>query len=62
LDLIIILSKMSKHVQRLVGRSEGKKNNLRDLGVDGRIILRWVCRKWDVGGMEWIELAQDRDR
>jgi len=25
--------------------------------VDGRIILRWIFRKWD-----WIELAQDRDR
>ena len=31
-------------------------------GVDGRIILRWIFRKWDVGGMDWIELAQDRDR
>jgi hypothetical protein len=31
-------------------------------GVDGRIILRWIFRKWDVGDMDWIELAQDRDR
>ena len=30
--------------------------------VDGRIILRWIFRKRDVGGMDWIELAQDRDR
>ena len=22
----------------------------------------WICRKWDVGGMNWIELAQGRDR
>jgi hypothetical protein len=21
----------------------------RDPGVDGMIILRWICRKWDVG-------------
>jgi len=34
---------------------------LEDPGVDGRIILRWIFRKWDVG-MDWIELAQDRDR
>jgi len=34
---------------------------LGDPGADGRIILRWIFRKWDVGGMDWIELAQDRD-
>jgi hypothetical protein len=33
-----------------------------DTGVDERIILRWIFRKWDVGGMDWIDLAQDRDR
>ena len=31
-------------------------------GIDGKIVLRWIFRKWDVGGMDWIELAQDRDR
>jgi hypothetical protein len=35
---------------------------LGDPGIDGRIILKWTCKKWDVGGMDWIELAQDRDR
>jgi hypothetical protein len=30
-------------------------------GVDGRIILKWIFKKWGVG-MDWIELAQDRDR
>ena len=35
---------------------------MEDLDVDGRLILRWMCRKWDVGGMDWIELAEDRDR
>jgi hypothetical protein len=33
-----------------------------DPGVDGRIVLRWIFRIWDVGGMDWIELAQDRKR
>jgi len=35
---------------------------LEDLGVDGRIILRWIFGKWDVGGMDWIRVAQNRDR
>jgi hypothetical protein len=26
-----------------------------DPGVDGRIILRWIFRKWDVGyGLDWV--------
>jgi hypothetical protein len=33
---------------------------LEDLGVDGRIILRWIFRKWD-RGMDWIDLDPDRD-
>jgi hypothetical protein len=36
-------------------------DHLGDPGVDGRIILKWICKNWD-GGMDWIELAQDRDR
>ena len=38
-----------------------ERDRLGDPGVDGKIILRWVFRKW-VGGMYWIDLAQDRDR
>ena len=29
--------------------------------VDERMILKWIFRKWD-GGMDWIDLDQDRDR
>jgi hypothetical protein len=36
-------------------------DHLEDPGVDGRIIFKMIFRKWD-GGMDWIELVQDRDR
>jgi len=32
----------------LVGKREVKDHS-RDRGIDGRIILRWIFRKWDVG-------------
>jgi len=39
-----------------------ERDHLGDPGIDGRIILRWIFRKWDVVGMDWIDLAQDRNR
>ena len=38
-----------------------ERDHLGDTGVDGRIILRWIFRKWDEGGTDRIELAQDMD-
>jgi len=35
---------------------------LGDQDVDGRIIFRWIFKKWGCGGMDWIELTQDMDR
>jgi hypothetical protein len=26
-----------------------ERGHFGDPGVDGRIILRWICRNWDVG-------------
>jgi hypothetical protein len=36
-------------------------NQLDDLGVNGRKILKFILKKWD-GGMDWTDLLQDRDR
>jgi hypothetical protein len=39
-----------------------ERDHLEDPGIDGRIILRWIFRKWDWGGMDWVDLTEDRDR
>jgi len=44
----------------LVGRPE-RRDQLDDRDVDGRVILKWILNTW-VGNMDWIELAQDRER
>ena len=38
-----------------------ERDRLEDPGVDRKIILRWVFKKWD-GVMDWVDLAQERDR
>jgi hypothetical protein len=43
----------------LVGKPEGK-NHWGDPGVDGRVILGWIFRKWDVGvwiGLVWLRIG-----
>ena len=59
------------HVARMVERrgvhrfwwgNLKERDRLEEPGIDGMIILRWIFRKKDVGDMDWIELAQDRDR
>jgi hypothetical protein len=35
------------------------RDHWRDPGVDGRIILRWILRKWDVEiwtGLGWVRI------
>jgi len=36
-------------------------DHLEDPGVDGRTLLKWIFNRWD-GGMDWIDMAQDRNR
>lgn len=36
-------------------------NQFESPNLDREIILKWIMNKWDVGGMNWIELSRDRD-
>jgi len=47
-----------RHIWVLVGKPE-RKNHLKDPGVDGRIMLRWIFRKWIVvvwTGSIWLRI------
>jgi hypothetical protein len=64
-EIVSIIMRWAGYVARMgdrrgvywvsMGRRDGK-NHLEEIGVDERIILRWIFRKWD-GGTEWIDLA-----
>jgi hypothetical protein len=36
--------------------------SIREPCLDGRIILKWIFEKWNGGGSDWIDVAQDRER
>jgi hypothetical protein len=39
-----------------------QRGNLEDLGVEGRIILKYIFKKYDMGCLDWIYVAQDSNR
>jgi hypothetical protein len=43
-----------------LGRNLKERDGLEDLGIDGRIILKMILRKWE--SVDWIGLVQDRDK
>ena len=49
-----------RHTQGFLSGNLKKRDHLGEAGVDGRIILKWIFRKWNVGVMDWIERAQNR--
>jgi len=47
-------------IQDFGGENLRERDHWGDPGVDGRIILRWIFRKWDVGvwtGSSWLRIG-----
>jgi hypothetical protein len=38
-------------VYKIFGGNPRERDHLEDPSVNGRIILRWIFRKWDVGAL-----------
>jgi hypothetical protein len=34
-----------------------EEDHLEELGIDGRIVLKWILERWDGGIKDWIDLA-----
>ena len=49
-----------RDIYRILVGNLRERDHLGDPGVDGRIILRWIFRKWDVGvwtGSSWLRIG-----
>jgi hypothetical protein len=53
--------RLERCVQDFRGGHLKDRGHLEDEGVDRRIILKWIFKRWDVG-IDLVDLAQDRDR
>jgi hypothetical protein len=42
--------------------SQKKRDHWEDQDLAEWIILKWILRETGWGGMDWIDLAQDRDQ
>jgi hypothetical protein len=40
----------------------GKRDNFKDLCIDGRLIIRYILKEICWEGMDWTDLAKDRDK
>jgi hypothetical protein len=38
-----------------------ERDHLKDPGLDGKVILKWIFKKWE-GGVNCVDLAQNRGR
>ena len=50
----------SRGIYRVLVGNLNERDYLGDPGVDGRVILRWIFRKWDVrawSGFIWLRIG-----
>jgi len=50
----------STYGERCIQGFGGERDLFEDAGLDERIILRWIFRKWDVGlwtGLIWLRIG-----
>jgi hypothetical protein len=52
---------MKRNAHKVLVRKP-KRNHLEDLGIDGRITLKWILHKKGCEGVDWINLAQDKEK
>jgi hypothetical protein len=49
-----------RNAYSILWESQMERDHWEDHGVGRWTILKWILERWD--GMDWIELAQDRDQ
>ena len=47
--------------KRFWRKNLNETDHLEDLGIDGRILSKWILKTWNEEAMDSINLAHDRD-
>jgi hypothetical protein len=62
IDIVIVLLSVQLLILKLWWGNLRERDKWGDPGVDGRIILKWMFRKWDVKewtGLTWLRIRTD---